>query len=120
MDVARLFESRSDTALRNMFRVAAASHLPQQWRTGVESLSQQVQLGRDYEEQALRAARKGQWKEAREFIRMALETLKPTRTSLRVEFAEPAQGSMDLGAWVIKEARRVAKRTSEQIQAKRL
>jgi len=120
MDVARLFESRSDAALRQMFRIAAANHLPQQWRSGVESLAQQVQLGRAYEDQARRAARRVEWKEARESIRKALETLKPTRTRVRVEFAQPSEGSMDLGAWVIKEARRVARRTSEQIQAKRL
>jgi len=120
MDVARLFESRSDAALRDMFRVVGASHLPERWRRGVELLAAQVQLGRDFEERALRAARKGEWKETRESIRIALEHLKPTRTKLRVEFAEPARGSMDLGAWVIKEARRVAMRTSEQIRAKRL
>ena len=120
MDVARLLESRSDAALQDMFEVAAASHLPESWRRGVDELAKQVQRGRGLESQALLAARKGDWKQARELIRAATETFTSTRTTLCVKFAEPAEGSFDLGAWVIKEARRSARRTRDNIRAKRL
>ncbi|SRR6266571_923920 len=120
MDVARLLDSSSDAALQGMFRVAAASHLPDRWRLGVKRLAKQVQRGRDYQARALQAARKGHWKQAKDLIREATDTLKAAPTGLRVKFAEPALGSVDLGTWVIKAARRSAKRTSDMIRAKRL
>ncbi len=119
MDVARLLESRSDAALRDMFRVAGAKHLPKYWRDGVERLAKQIQEGRGLEVQALLAARRGEWKDARELIRAATDSVKSTRTKLRVTFAKPTRGSMDLGAWVLKEARRSVRRSAEKIEARR-
>jgi hypothetical protein len=117
MEGARLIESSSDKALQRMFDVAAASHLPDEWRAGVKRLAKQVRRARAYQDRALQALRQGNPRRALDLIRAAEDILKPAPQALVVEIGAPAHGSINLGTWVIRAAKESARRARHMISA---